>query len=192
MQWAVSCAVCTLHITQTNHMSALLNRQSSSFVCFSLCFRLQRHDNYLNDGMAQGSVSVNVPQFSVPPLQGVAQVSVISPSSAGAEASVSQPHEKRRTISLPDVCRESLYPVILKRRYICFHSVVYFGSSMSVWEKIIAVKTRGNNIRQVFIALSAFNFELWFSSVDSILLLFVRLLCGVVLDCRHCNVFLVQ
>ncbi|XP_035530279.1 adapter protein CIKS-like [Morone saxatilis] len=59
----------------------------------------------MNDGMAQGSVSVNVPQFSVPPVQGVAQVSVMSPSSAGAEASISHPHEKRRTISLPDVCR---------------------------------------------------------------------------------------
>ncbi|XP_051252081.1 E3 ubiquitin ligase TRAF3IP2 isoform X2 [Dicentrarchus labrax] len=66
---------------------------------------LQRYDNFMNDVMAQGSVSVNVPQFSVPPVQGVAQVSVMSPNSSGAEASVSHPHEKRRTISLPDVCR---------------------------------------------------------------------------------------
>ncbi|XP_029316350.1 uncharacterized protein LOC115027271 [Cottoperca gobio] len=55
--------------------------------------------------LAQGSVSVNVPQFSVPPVEGMSQVSVMNLSSAGAGASVSHPHEKRRTISLPDECR---------------------------------------------------------------------------------------
>ncbi|XP_070776824.1 E3 ubiquitin ligase TRAF3IP2-like [Enoplosus armatus] len=59
----------------------------------------------MNDSLAQGGVSVNVPQFSAPPVEGMSQVSVMNLSSAGAEASVSHPHEKRRTISLPDECR---------------------------------------------------------------------------------------
>ncbi|XP_023256737.1 adapter protein CIKS-like isoform X1 [Seriola lalandi dorsalis] len=67
---------------------------------------LQHHaPSCMNDSVAQGSVSVNMPQFSVPPVHGVSRVSVINPSSAGAEASVSHPHERRRTISLPDECR---------------------------------------------------------------------------------------
>lgn len=61
----------------------------------------------MNDSLAQGSVSVNVPQFYTPPVEGMSQVSVMNLTSAGAEASMSHPHEKRRTISLPDVCRES-------------------------------------------------------------------------------------
>ncbi|KAM7376053.1 hypothetical protein PAMP_005802 [Pampus punctatissimus] len=68
-------------------------------------FRLRPHHNIMNDSAAQGGVSVNVPQFSVPPVQGVTQVSVMSLSSAGAEASAPHPHEKRRTISLPNECR---------------------------------------------------------------------------------------
>ncbi|KAM7403298.1 hypothetical protein PAMA_003972 [Pampus argenteus] len=63
------------------------------------------HHNIMNDSAAQGGVSVNVPQFSVPPVQGVSQVSVMSLSSAGAAASAPHPHEKRRTISLPNECR---------------------------------------------------------------------------------------
>ncbi|XP_032365231.1 uncharacterized protein LOC116679857 isoform X2 [Etheostoma spectabile] len=55
--------------------------------------------------VAQGSVSVNVPQFSVPPVEAVLQVSVMNLSSARAEGLVSHPHEKRRTISLPEECR---------------------------------------------------------------------------------------
>ncbi|XP_049917850.1 E3 ubiquitin ligase TRAF3IP2-like [Epinephelus moara] len=66
---------------------------------------LQRHHHLLNDSVAQGSVSVNVPQFSVPPVEGVSQVSVMNLGPTGAEASVSHPQEKRRTISLPDECR---------------------------------------------------------------------------------------
>ncbi|CAJ1073339.1 uncharacterized protein LOC109987580 [Xyrichtys novacula] len=61
------------------------------------------HDHFMSGSLAQGSVSVNVPQFSVPPVEGVSQVSVMNLSSA--EASVSHQHEKRRTISLPDECR---------------------------------------------------------------------------------------
>ncbi|XP_040916827.1 E3 ubiquitin ligase TRAF3IP2-like isoform X2 [Toxotes jaculatrix] len=38
-------------------------------------------------------------------MEGVSQVSVMNLSSAGAEESASHPHEKRRTISLPDECR---------------------------------------------------------------------------------------
>ncbi|XP_034530209.1 adapter protein CIKS-like [Notolabrus celidotus] len=57
----------------------------------------------MNDSIAQGSVSVNMPQFSVPPVEGVSQVSVRNRSSA--EASVSHQHETRRSISLPDECR---------------------------------------------------------------------------------------
>ncbi|XP_039641247.1 E3 ubiquitin ligase TRAF3IP2-like isoform X2 [Perca fluviatilis] len=55
--------------------------------------------------VAQGSVSVNMPQFSVPRMEGVSQVSGMNLSSARAEGSVSHPHEKRRTISLPEECR---------------------------------------------------------------------------------------
>lgn len=61
----------------------------------------------MNDSLAQGAVSVNVPQFSVPPVDNVSQVSVMNLSPAGAGASASHPHEKRRTISLPNECRES-------------------------------------------------------------------------------------
>ncbi|XP_042244822.1 uncharacterized protein LOC121881208 [Thunnus maccoyii] len=63
------------------------------------------HDNFMNDSTARGGVSVNVPQFSVPPVESVSQISVMSLSSAGAEASASHPHEKRQTISLPNECR---------------------------------------------------------------------------------------
>ncbi|XP_031703383.1 adapter protein CIKS-like isoform X3 [Anarrhichthys ocellatus] len=66
---------------------------------------LGHHGNFMNHSVAQGSVSVNVPQFSVPPLEGVSQVKVMNLSSAGAEASASHPHEKKRTISLPDESR---------------------------------------------------------------------------------------
>lgn len=48
---------------------------------------------------------MNVPQFFVPPVEGVSQVSVMNLSPAGEEASVSHPQEKRRTISLPEECR---------------------------------------------------------------------------------------
>jgi len=58
--------------------------------------------------VAQGGVSVNVPQFFVPPVEGVSQVSVVNLIPAGEEASVSHPQEKRRTINLPEECRESL------------------------------------------------------------------------------------
>ncbi|CAK6966951.1 uncharacterized protein LOC121881208 [Scomber scombrus] len=64
-----------------------------------------KHDNFINDSLAQGAVSVNVPQFSVPPVDSVSQVSVMNLSPAGAGASASHPHEKRRTISLPNECR---------------------------------------------------------------------------------------
>ncbi|XP_035023079.1 E3 ubiquitin ligase TRAF3IP2 [Hippoglossus stenolepis] len=65
----------------------------------------QRHDNCMSDGVTQAGVSVNVPQFSVPPIMGVSQVSVMNLSPAGAEAPVSHPLERRRTVSLPDECR---------------------------------------------------------------------------------------
>ncbi|XP_035807378.2 uncharacterized protein LOC111573250 isoform X1 [Amphiprion ocellaris] len=61
---------------------------------------LQHHDSFMCD-----SVTVNVPQFSDPPVEGVSQVSVMNLNSAGAEESASRPQEKRRTISLPDQCR---------------------------------------------------------------------------------------
>ncbi|AWP16307.1 putative adapter protein CIKS-like [Scophthalmus maximus] len=67
---------------------------------------LQRHDNCVSGSVTQPRVSVNVPQFSVPPVEGVSQVTVMNLSSAGAEASVSHPHEGRRTVSLPDECRD--------------------------------------------------------------------------------------
>uniref|UniRef100_A0A3Q3H2J1 Uncharacterized LOC109987580 n=1 Tax=Labrus bergylta TaxID=56723 RepID=A0A3Q3H2J1_9LABR len=67
---------------------------------------LRSRDDLMNPSLAQGCVSVNVPQFFNPPVEGVSQVSVMNPSSAGAaEESVSHKHEKRRTISLPDECR---------------------------------------------------------------------------------------
>nr|XP_040055725.1 E3 ubiquitin ligase TRAF3IP2-like [Gasterosteus aculeatus aculeatus] len=50
--------------------------------------------------LARGNVSVNVPQFSAPPLEGAAQVNVMN-----SEASFSHPYERRRTVSLPDECR---------------------------------------------------------------------------------------
>lgn len=84
------------------------------FVFLSCYFRLQHHAlGCVNDKqVAHGSVSVNVPQFCAPPAEGVSQVSVMNLNSTGAEASVSHPHERRRTITLPDECRESFHPLI--------------------------------------------------------------------------------
>ncbi|XP_071394820.1 E3 ubiquitin ligase TRAF3IP2-like [Centroberyx affinis] len=64
----------------------------------------------MGDSVPQGGFSVNVPQFSVPPVKGVSQVSVMNLREPGlmspaAAAAASDPHEKRRTISLPDECR---------------------------------------------------------------------------------------
>ncbi|KAL6105444.1 traf3ip2 [Pungitius sinensis] len=61
---------------------------------------LGRRGNFMIDSMAPGNVSVNVPQYSAPPLEGVSQVNVMNP-----EASFSHPYERRRPISLPDECR---------------------------------------------------------------------------------------
>ncbi|KAJ3612781.1 hypothetical protein NHX12_019039 [Muraenolepis orangiensis] len=53
--------------------------------------------------------SVNVPQFSLPPAEGVSQVSVMSPDHLGlgpqGEGALSDPNETRKTIGLPDDCR---------------------------------------------------------------------------------------
>ncbi|XP_075304572.1 E3 ubiquitin ligase TRAF3IP2-like [Odontesthes bonariensis] len=69
------------------------------------CFSLHQHNSPLSDSAAQGGVSVNVPQFSVPPVQSFSQVSVLKLSPAAAEESVPHTQEKRRIISLPDECR---------------------------------------------------------------------------------------
>ncbi|XP_026161895.1 uncharacterized protein LOC113129894 [Mastacembelus armatus] len=66
---------------------------------------LRHHDNCMNDNMGLETVSINVPQFTVPPVEGVSQVSVTNLCSAGAEASASHSHEKR-TINLPDESRK--------------------------------------------------------------------------------------
>ena len=97
--------------------------RSLLFIFPSHCFRVRHHDDLMNDSMAQGSVSVNVPQFFVPPVEGVSQVSVMNLGSARPEASVSHPHEKRRTISLPADCREPLYYSQSWGRCSCFGSV---------------------------------------------------------------------
>ncbi|XP_034063274.1 adapter protein CIKS-like [Gymnodraco acuticeps] len=68
-----------------------------------------RHPHHpMNSMVAQGGVSVNVPQFFVPPVESMSQVSVLNLSPAGEEASVSHPQEKRRTISLLEECRNIL------------------------------------------------------------------------------------
>lgn len=41
-----------------------------SYVFLSCCFRLQLHDDFMNNILPPGSVSVNVPQFCVPPVGG--------------------------------------------------------------------------------------------------------------------------
>ncbi|XP_047466554.1 uncharacterized protein LOC125023381 [Mugil cephalus] len=66
---------------------------------------IQPHGGFMYDRVAQGSVSVNVPQFSTPPVEGVSQVRVLNLNTAGAEESGSHPQDKRKTISLPDECR---------------------------------------------------------------------------------------
>lgn len=71
-------------------------------------FRFQPHRDFMSDSAARGGVSVNVPQFSLPPVEVVSQVSVTTTSSSGAEASGSHPQQKRRTVNLPDECREWL------------------------------------------------------------------------------------
>ncbi|KAK2826419.1 hypothetical protein Q5P01_020633 [Channa striata] len=61
-----------------------------------------RHHERLEDSVAPGGVSVNVPQFSIPHVESMSQVGVMNLSSAGGETFVSHSHEKRRTIRLPD------------------------------------------------------------------------------------------
>lgn len=55
-----------------------------------------------------GGVSVNVPQFFVPPADSMSQVSVMDHRSAQAAGSVSDPRETQRTVSLPKMSSESL------------------------------------------------------------------------------------
>lgn len=64
-------------------------------------------DDHGRDGTVQAKVSVNVPQFFMPPVAGVSQVSVKNLSSEEAEAGGAHPQERRRTVSLPDECRKS-------------------------------------------------------------------------------------
>ncbi|XP_039898337.1 uncharacterized protein LOC120740213 [Simochromis diagramma] len=64
---------------------------------------LQFHDHFKNNIM--GSVSVNVPQFSLPTVEDVSRVSMLNVGSAGGEESASHPHGKRKSIRLPDECR---------------------------------------------------------------------------------------
>lgn len=101
---------CSLHFMPAHYMSALLPQK---ILCFFSCFRLPCHNDFMMDAVAQGGVSVNVPQFFVPPVEAVSQVSVMNPSTAGAEVSDLHPHEKRRTVSLPAVCRESFFSICL-------------------------------------------------------------------------------
>ncbi|XP_076021642.1 uncharacterized protein LOC143012422 [Genypterus blacodes] len=56
-----------------------------------------------DDSKPRGGVTVNMPQFSLPPSEGVSQISVMNLSSSGADVAASQ--AKTRTISLPDECR---------------------------------------------------------------------------------------
>lgn len=96
-----------------------------TFSCFfSRCFRLRRQDNPEAGSVTHGGgVSVNVPQFFVPPVENMSKVTVGDPGSSGPEAPVSHPHEKQRSISLPDVCRESVQPLGSR---LCFGSLVFF------------------------------------------------------------------
>ncbi|KAG7511329.1 hypothetical protein JOB18_047078 [Solea senegalensis] len=61
------------------------------------------HAGCVSDSTAQANVSVNVPHFSSPPVEGVSQLSVMS--SGGAVAAVSRSHGSRRCVDLPDECR---------------------------------------------------------------------------------------
>ncbi|XP_030211871.1 uncharacterized protein LOC115543599 [Gadus morhua] len=60
---------------------------------------------------AQGGISVNVPQFALPPAERLAQVSVMNLEHLGldgvppGEGAYSDPNERRKTISPPDECR---------------------------------------------------------------------------------------
>ena len=74
----------------------------------------QLQGNSESYGLLRSSYSINMPQYSTPPVEGVFQVSVKnlaaqeeSSPSGGAAGGMSDPLEKRRTISLPDECRES-------------------------------------------------------------------------------------
>lgn len=83
------------------------NRPFRPCVYCSLCcrsFRLCSHET----PAAVGGVSVNVPQFFVPPADSMSQVSVMDLRSAEVAGSVSDPCETRRTVSLPKMSRESL------------------------------------------------------------------------------------
>ncbi|XP_046871520.1 E3 ubiquitin ligase TRAF3IP2 isoform X2 [Hypomesus transpacificus] len=72
----------------------------------------QLQGNSESYGLLRSSYSINMPQYSTPPVEGVFQVSVKnlaaqeeSSPSGGAAGGMSDPLEKRRTISLPDECR---------------------------------------------------------------------------------------
>ncbi|XP_061599872.1 E3 ubiquitin ligase TRAF3IP2-like isoform X2 [Cololabis saira] len=68
------------------------------------CIRPQNDGSCFCGGVTCDSVTVNVPQVSVPPVECVSQVSVMNLSSP-AEESVPELHQKRRTISLPQECQ---------------------------------------------------------------------------------------
>ncbi|XP_054469266.1 E3 ubiquitin ligase TRAF3IP2-like [Anoplopoma fimbria] len=106
---------------------------------------LRHGGNSVNDSAAEGSVSVNVPQFNVPPMEGVSQVSVMNLSSAGAEASVSHPHEKRRTISLPDECRN----VFITYSSDISSEIVLFGDILTKQGFRLAIDIFDNPIRRM-------------------------------------------
>lgn len=91
-----------MHCTR---LARLCERCWSSYIFLSCGFRLQFHDHFKNNIM--GSVSVNVPQFSLPTVEDVSRVSMLNVRSAEAEESASHPHGKRKSIRLPDECRES-------------------------------------------------------------------------------------
>ncbi|KAM3595134.1 uncharacterized protein V6R79_018718 [Siganus canaliculatus] len=66
---------------------------------------LQCHSKFMTDSMAQWGVSVNVPQFSIPPTESTSQVSMKRLNSAGTEEFCTHHNERRQTVSVPDVCR---------------------------------------------------------------------------------------
>ncbi|XP_024128709.1 uncharacterized protein LOC112146888 [Oryzias melastigma] len=71
------------------------------------CYGLPHPCSFRSDGGPPGSVSVNVPQFSTPPVDAVSQVDMLKLSSAAGESS-SHLQGRTGTISLPDECRNVL------------------------------------------------------------------------------------
>lgn len=131
--WEGHCARRELHRSPPKSLVICMKDETARLAPCVYCSLCCRSFRLCTDApTAVGGVSVNVPQFFVPPADSMSQVSVMDPRSAGAPGSASDPCETRRTVSLPKMSSESLlapsrcYSILL---YINLEPVYYFFTS---------------------------------------------------------------